>query len=63
MSTRRMSVGVVGGGIGGLSAALSLLAAGFDVHVYERAPTLAIAAGGEVIAGRVPGAPGAATGR
>jgi monoamine oxidase len=26
----------VGGGIGGLTAALSLLAAGFDVHVYER---------------------------
>jgi salicylate hydroxylase len=32
-------IGVVGGGIGGLSAALSLLAAGFDVRVYERAST------------------------
>jgi salicylate hydroxylase len=37
---RGISVGVVGGGIGGLSAALSLLAAGFDVHVYERAEAL-----------------------
>jgi salicylate hydroxylase len=39
-------VGVIGGGIGGLSAALSLLRAGFDVHVYERAQVL-----GEVGAG------------
>jgi 2-polyprenyl-6-methoxyphenol hydroxylase-like FAD-dependent oxidoreductase len=30
-------VAVIGGGIGGLGAALSLLQAGFDVHVYERA--------------------------
>jgi salicylate hydroxylase len=37
---------VIGAGIGGLSAALSLLRAGFDVHVYEQAPTL-----GEVGAG------------
>ena len=35
-----MSVGVIGGGIGGLAAALSLLQAGFDVHVYERAHEL-----------------------
>nr|WP_296063781.1 FAD-dependent monooxygenase [uncultured Actinoplanes sp.] len=35
-----MSVTVVGGGIGGLSVALSLLAAGIDVHVYEQAPVL-----------------------
>jgi salicylate hydroxylase len=40
------SVGVVGGGIGGLAAALSLLRGGFDVHVYERASAL-----GEVGAG------------
>lgn len=32
------SVIVVGGGIGGLSAALALLEAGFDVQVYEQAP-------------------------
>jgi salicylate hydroxylase len=30
-------VAIIGGGIGGLGAALSLLQAGFDVHVYERA--------------------------
>jgi salicylate hydroxylase len=41
-----VSVGVVGGGIGGLSAALALLHAGFDVHVFERASQL-----GEVGAG------------
>ncbi len=32
-----ISIGVIGGGIGGLAAGLSLLRAGFDVHVYERA--------------------------
>jgi salicylate hydroxylase len=31
---------VIGGGIGGLSAALQLLHAGFDVHVYEQAPRI-----------------------
>jgi salicylate hydroxylase len=46
ITTPGVSVGVVGGGIGGLSAALSLLAAGFDVHVYEQARAL-----GEVGAG------------
>jgi salicylate hydroxylase len=46
MSARGMSVNVVGAGIGGLSAALSLLAAGVDVHVYEQATALgAIGAG------------------
>ena len=39
-------VGVVGGGIGGLTAALSLLRAGFDVEVFEQASAL-----GEVGAG------------
>ena len=39
-------VAVVGGGIGGLAAALSLFSAGFDVHVYEQAHAL-----GEVGAG------------
>jgi salicylate hydroxylase len=42
----RAAVGIVGGGIGGLGAALSLLRAGFDVHVYEQASGL-----GEVGAG------------
>ena len=32
---------VIGAGVGGLSTALSLLDAGFDVHVYEQAPALA----------------------
>jgi salicylate hydroxylase len=40
------SVAIVGGGIGGLAAAASLLRAGFDVHVYEQARAL-----GEVGAG------------
>jgi salicylate hydroxylase len=35
------SVTVVGGGIGGLTAALSLLRAGFEVDVYEQATVLA----------------------
>jgi salicylate hydroxylase len=41
-----MSVAIIGGGIGGLAAAASLLQAGFDVHVYEQAKAL-----GEVGAG------------
>jgi salicylate hydroxylase len=41
-----LSVAVIGGGIGGLAAALSLLKAGFDVRVYEQADKL-----GEVGAG------------
>ena len=35
-----MRVGIVGGGIGGLAAAVSLLRAGHDVHVYEQSPRL-----------------------
>ncbi|WP_240670381.1 FAD-dependent monooxygenase [Actinoplanes solisilvae] len=35
-----MTVGVIGGGIGGLAAAVSLLRAGHDVHVYEQSPRL-----------------------
>jgi salicylate hydroxylase len=37
MSGRQTSVAVIGGGIGGLAAGLSLLRAGLDVHVYEQA--------------------------
>jgi salicylate hydroxylase len=37
MAERDISVAVIGGGIGGLSAALSLLRAGLDVDVYEQA--------------------------
>lgn len=41
-----MKVAVIGGGIGGLSAALHLLRAGLDVNVYEQAPRI-----GEIGAG------------
>ena len=42
-------VAVVGGGIGGLGAALSLFRAAFDVHVYEQAHALrAVGAGIQV---------------
>jgi flavin-dependent dehydrogenase len=37
MAEGGISVPVIGGGIGGLSAALSLLGGGLDVHVYEQA--------------------------
>lgn len=43
------SIAVIGGGIGGLSAALSLLQAGFDVDVYEQARTLREVGAGIVI--------------
>src|ERR1700719_4866666 len=46
MAQANLSVAIVGGGIGGLAAALSLLRTGFDVHVYEQARAL-----GEVGAG------------
>src|SRR5215470_2172019 len=34
------SIAVIGGGIGGLTAAACLLRAGFDVHVYEQTSRL-----------------------
>ena len=40
MAQKDLSIAIIGGGIGGLSAALSLLDAGLDVHVYERARTI-----------------------
>lgn len=46
MTQTGLSVAVIGGGIGGLAAALSLLRAGVDVHVYEQAAAL-----GEIGAG------------
>ncbi|MEJ8851764.1 FAD-dependent monooxygenase [Variovorax rhizosphaerae] len=36
MAHQASAIAIVGGGIGGLTAALSLLHAGFDVHVYEQ---------------------------
>ena len=35
-----ISIAIIGGGIGGIAAALSLLRVGFDVHVYEQARAL-----------------------
>jgi 2-polyprenyl-6-methoxyphenol hydroxylase-like FAD-dependent oxidoreductase len=40
MAGRPVSIAVIGGGIGGLAAASSLLQKGFDVRVYERASAL-----------------------
>src|SRR5262245_821765 len=37
---RALSVAIIGGGIGGTAAALSLLRAGLDVEVYEQASEL-----------------------
>ena len=46
MIDKPLSIAIVGGGIGGLSAALHLLRAGQDVHVYEQSAAI-----GEVGAG------------
>jgi len=40
MSDSEISLAIVGAGIGGLAAALSLLKVGVDVHVYEQADAL-----------------------
>lgn len=40
MSGKQKSAAVIGGGIGGACAALHLLRAGFDVHVYEQSEAL-----------------------
>src|SRR5260221_6873988 len=37
MAPRDISIAVIGGGIGGLAAAINLLQAGYDVRVYEQA--------------------------
>jgi salicylate hydroxylase len=46
MAGNRISVAIVGGGIGGLCAALSLLRIGIDAHVYEQADALTEAGAG-----------------
>src|SRR5580704_3686293 len=40
MVDKSISIAIIGGGIGGLTAGLALLDAGFDVHVYEQAQAL-----------------------
>jgi salicylate hydroxylase len=46
MAHRVLRIAVIGGGIGGLTAALSLHRAGFEVEVYEQAPALTHIGGG-----------------
>jgi 2-polyprenyl-6-methoxyphenol hydroxylase-like FAD-dependent oxidoreductase len=46
MNGAAQRVAVIGGGIGGLTAALSLRQAGFEVDVYEQAPELTQIGGG-----------------
>src|SRR5205823_13789765 len=46
MNDASLRVAVVGGGIGGLTAALSLRQAGCEVEVYEQAPALTQIGGG-----------------
>ena len=41
-----LRIAVIGGGIGGLTAALALRQAGFEVEVYEQAPELTEVGGG-----------------
>src|SRR6266404_3238678 len=40
MAKKDIRVAIVGGGIGGLTAAVSLLQAGFDVQIYEQSRLL-----------------------
>jgi 2-polyprenyl-6-methoxyphenol hydroxylase-like FAD-dependent oxidoreductase len=49
MTGGQSAIAIIGGGIGGLTAALSLLRAGFDVHVYERVSTLREVGAGVII--------------
>jgi len=46
MSSAALRIAVIGGGIGGLTAALSLRQAGFAVDIYEQAPELTQIGGG-----------------
>jgi len=46
MSEAPLRIAVIGAGIGGLTAALSLRQAGFDVDLYEQAPALTHIGGG-----------------
>src|SRR5713101_4934980 len=46
MTGGQLRIAVIGGGIGGLTAALALRRAGFAVDVYEQAPELTEVGGG-----------------
>lgn len=46
MHENRTSIAVIGGGIGGLTAALCLRKFGIDAHVYEQSCALREAGGG-----------------
>ena len=46
MTASSLKIGVIGGGIGGLTAAVALRQAGFDVDLYEQAPELTEVGGG-----------------
>jgi salicylate hydroxylase len=46
MTGAPLRIAVIGGGIGGLTAAVALLQAGFEVEVYEQAPELTEVGGG-----------------
>ncbi len=46
MTSAALKIAVIGGGLGGLSAAVALHQAGFDVEVYEQAPELTQIGGG-----------------
>ncbi|HEX3410871.1 MAG TPA: FAD-dependent monooxygenase, partial [Stellaceae bacterium] len=46
MTHAPLRIAVIGGGIGGLTAAVALLQAGFEVEVYEQAPELTEVGGG-----------------
>jgi len=46
MNSGPLRIAVIGGGIGGLTAALALLQSGFEVEVYEQAPELTEVGGG-----------------
>src|SRR3984893_9819191 len=44
-----LAIAIIGGGIGGLAAALSLVKGAFDAHVYEQAPELREVGAGIVV--------------
>ena len=52
MSVRKPKIVIVGAGLGGLTAGLALLRRGFEVELYEQAPSLReIGAGVQLAAG------------